>query len=140
MIIRYITTKKLSEYNFPGTVEYIETLNRIIAIEDNIDKIAQAYRHLFKTDISHDKEGKSFINSITVYLDQYQDEFSIELQNYSKGENQLNIEVVTGGIAARNDKEMVLSDLPLKDRREYKLGGKWSDYFRLSDIYYFRFL
>lgn len=140
MIIRYITTKKSSEYNFPRKVKYITMLNRIISIEDNIDKIAQAYRHSFKTDISHDTEGKSFINTITVYLDQYQDEFSIELQNYSNGENHLNIEVVTGSTAARNDKEMVLSDLPLKDRRKYKLGGKWSDYFRLNDIYYFRFL
>ena len=81
------------------------------------------------------------IDEIQVDLDDADDEFYFLYNNEYINNICCHVEVVTPEIAESNDKEW-LSDCHYtdEDRASYKLGEVMSDYSKLSEKYYFKFM
>ena len=115
-----------------------EIMEKMYAIEDNIEFIVGEYQKQFPNEVSSAILSIQYADQITVDTCSASDEFYIE-----NGTNHLCIEVETEEIAQLNDNDF-LSDVSAKDlkKENYKLGdGNYSYYTKLADTeYYFRFM
>lgn len=130
----------VNEVNESKVKQIYDKMASILANLERIEEVAieQARTETEKVVIS---QGFFSVDEVQIDLDNAYDEFYF----LSNGEYLNNIcchiEVVTPEVAEENDREWLRdSAYTDEDRASYKLGEVMSDYSKLSDKYYFKFM
>jgi len=117
--------------------------NKMAHVIANFSRIIQVAQDQARNDREREvaNEGWQGIDEIQCDLDNAYDEFYFARNNEYLPNEICHIEVVTPLVAEENDREW-LSDRAYtdQDRASYKLGEVMSDYSKLDDKYYFKFM
>lgn len=130
--------------------------DKMISISKNMDVIKAVAKGLARTSKAIDSNGKPLkykeqravkeldkVGIIELDTSWAMDEFLFRYADDSILPNSCNsIEVVTPEIAESNDMDWITGtpEISLEERKTYKLGEVLSDYSKLDDKYYFRFM
>lgn len=130
--------------------------DKMISISKNIDVIKAVAKELARTSKAIDSNGKPLkykeqravkeldkVGIVELDTSWAMDEFIFKYSNDNTLPNFFNcIEVVTPEVAESNDMDWITGtpEISLEGRKTYKLGEVLSDYSKLDDKYYFKFM
>ena len=126
----------------PSTAQLIyDKMAHVIANFHRIGEVAREQARNNEEKEIIDNELHRGIDELQCDLDNAYDEFFFLSNNEYLDNILCHIEVVTPQVAEENDREWLRdSHYTNEDRQSYKLGEVMSDYSKLSDKYYFKFM